>query len=122
MNSTAQQLESFVARDEVEDFVFEAGGWEAVANPGYYGRRLNSAVEVVETNLDEGDPDGYEGWGESAHQQGHEGECFIVLKYNDRYFRKTGSTDSYATRSWNGKFREVTRGEVEVVKYEWKAV
>lgn len=116
-----QVLLGYKLRDQVEDYVFEAGGWEAVAGPSYYGSRLNSTVKVAEVHLDEGEPDGYGGWGESAHAQGHEGTCFVVLEYQGRFFRMTGTTDSYANRSWDGKFREVKRGEVQVVKYEWSA-
>lgn len=102
---------------EVEDLILSAGTWEAWAD-GYYGS-TNGQVTVVERHLDEGD-ETHERYYDSPHEQGHEGTCFIVFEVNGRYYRKTGTTDSYANRNWNGKFREVTKGEVQVIKYEWK--
>lgn len=113
---TTIDLQGFQVRDELEDIIIDLGGFEAVANSGYYGPKLPNDVRIVEKHLDEGRDDDY--W-DSPHEQGHEGVCFIVFEYRDRYFRKTGTTDSYANRNWNGKFREVKKGEVQVVSYEW---
>lgn len=97
----------------VEDLLL-IDGWEhwAYVNTGVQGK-----IKVVERELDEGNPDG--GWYESNHEQGHEGQIFIVFEVNGKFWRKDGTTDSYANRSWDGKFREVKRGEVKVTKYEW---
>lgn len=116
---STSDLEGFLVRDELEDIIIEHGGFENVAEGGYWGAKLPDTIRIVERDLDEGDPDGYGGWGESAHQQGHEGVCFVVFEYKNRFFRKSGTTDSYARRNWGGKFREVKKGEVAVVKYEW---
>ena len=103
---------------EVEDLILSFGPWDAWAEsyqrPGWHDR-----VGVVERFLDEGD-ETHERYYDSPHEQGHEGTCFIVFEVNGKYYRKTGVTDSYANRNWNGKFREVTKGEVIVTKYEWK--
>jgi hypothetical protein len=112
-------LESFVLRDLVEDAVIEAGGWENVADGGYWSAKLPADMRIVEKDLDEGRDD--DSW-DSPHGQGHEGVCFVVIEHEGRFFRKTGTTDSYARRNWGGPFREVKKGEVEVVKYEWMAV
>lgn len=94
----------------VEDLLL-VDGWEHWAYSDGEGR-----VKVVERELDEGNPDG---WYESNHEQGHEGQIFIVFEVNGKFWRKDGTTDSYANRSWDGKFREVKRGEVKITKYEW---
>lgn len=98
-------------QNAVEDLLL-VDGWEYWAHTDMDGK-----VKVVERELDEGNPDG--GWYESNHEQGHEGQIFIVFEVNGKFWRKDGTTDSYARRSWNGKFREVKRGEVKVTKYEW---
>lgn len=112
---STSDLKSFVLRDKVEDAVIEAGGWDAVASPGYYSKSLPRGMIVVESDLDEGNEDYYD----SPHSQGHDGVCFVVIEHEGRFFRKTGSTDSYARRNWGGPFREVVKGEVQVVKFEW---
>lgn len=103
---------------EAEDLILSFGSWddwaESCQRSGWHDR-----VGVVERFLDEGD-ETRERYYDSPHEQGHEGTCFIVFEVNGKYYRKTGITDSYANRNWNGKFREVTKGEVIVTKYEWK--
>jgi len=111
-------LESFVLRDMVEDAVIDAGGWESVAEGGYYSPGLPEGMVIVQRDLDEGMEDYYD----APHSQGHEGVCFVVIEHQGRFFRKTGTTDSYARRNWGGTFREVKKGEVQVVKYEWTEV
>jgi hypothetical protein len=103
---------SEMTQNEVEDLILSFGSWESWAS-AYVGHHN---VAVVERELDEGDDDRYD----SAHEQGHEGACYIVFKVDGRFWRKTGATDSYANRNWNGKFREVSKGEVLVTKYEWR--
>lgn len=98
----------------VEELILQAGGWERFT---YYDDALGTQIKVVERELDEGDPEGR--YYDSNHEQGHEGEIFIVFEVNGKFWRKEGTTDSYAKRSWDGKFREVQRGEVKVTKYEW---
>lgn len=109
---STSELEGFRTRDELEDIIIGLGGFERVVETGYYAPTLPDTVRIVERELDEGDE-----WGE--HPQGHEGVCFIVFEYKGRFFRKTGTTDSYANRNWGGKFREVKKGEVKVVTYDW---
>jgi hypothetical protein len=112
---STSDLESFVLRDKVEDAVIEAGGWENVAEGGYYSPGLPEGMTIIQRDLDEGREDYYD----SPHSQGHEGVCFVVIEHEGRFFRKTGTTDSYARRNWGGPLREVKKGEVQVVKYEW---
>jgi len=105
---------------EVEDLILSYGSWDAWGE-GYYKAAANSRgnIHIVERFLDEGD-ETHERYYDSPHEQGHEGTCFIVFEVDGRYYRKLGETDSYANRNWNGKFREVTKGEILVTKYEWK--
>lgn len=104
----------------VEDLILEWGSWEDWAGSGYYRSNPRpAAVKIAEIFLDEGD-ETHERYYDSPHEQGHEGTCFIVFEVDGKYYRKTGVTDSYANRNWNGKFREVTKGEILVTKYEWK--
>jgi len=113
--STSEQLEGFLVRDRLEDLVMNSGGWDYLEPSGYWANRMPDGVKVVEKFLDEGNED----YGDSPHMQGHEGTCFVVVEFEGRFFRKTGSTDSYAHRSWDGRLREVKRGQVEVIKYQW---
>lgn len=105
---------------QVEDLILGWGDWESWANDSAYGLRTRpSEVTIVEVHLDEGD-ETLERYYDSAHEQGHEGTCFIVFEVDGKYYRKSGTTDSYANRNWNGKFREVKKGEILVTKYEWR--
>lgn len=102
---------------EAEDQILAWGDWEAWADSNAYGAGTKpQLVKLVEWELDEVPGDG---WYES-HPQGHEGLCYLIFEVGGRFYRKTGTTDSYGRRSWDGKFREVTKGEVIVTKYEWK--
>lgn len=105
---------SELTQNEVEDLILKSGSWESWAN-GY--SESYKGIRVVERDLDEGDD--RDSWYESPHEQGHEGNCYMVFEVDERYWRKTGVTDSYARRNWDGKFREVSKGEVIVTKYEW---
>lgn len=106
---------SKMTQNEVEDLILSVTSWEG------WGYRYNNHpdIKVVESELDEG---GEESWDGAHHDQGHEGVCFLVFEVDGRYWRKTGTTDSYASRTWDGKFREVSKGEVIVTRYEWKDV
>lgn len=104
---------------EAEDLILGFGSWEAWASGYVSSSSSRGRASVVERFLDEGD-ETHERYYDSPHEQGHEGTCFIVFEVDGRYYRKTGTTDSYASRNWNGKFREVTKGEILVTKYEWK--
>lgn len=105
---------SELTQNEVEDLILSKGGWEYWAETPYTNQ---TEIRVVERELDEGDD--RDSWYESPHEQGHEGNCYIVFEVDGRYWRKTGETDSYANRQWVGKFREVAKGEILVTKYEW---
>lgn len=96
----------------IEDAILELG-WEYFV---YSSQDETGKIKVVERELDEIPGDG---WYES-HPQGHEGDIYLVFEVNGKFWRKDGTTDSYGDRSWDGKFRQVTRGEVIVTKYEWK--
>jgi hypothetical protein len=109
-----------MTQNEVEDLILSWGDWDAWGNNTGYGLGSRpSHVKLVEWYLDEGD-ETHERYYDSPHEQGHEGTCFVVFEVDGRYWRKTGTTDSYANRNWNGKFREVQKGEVIITKYEWK--
>jgi hypothetical protein len=88
-------------------------GWEHFV---YANEAAEGFIKVIERELDEVPGDG---WYES-HPQGHEGNIYLVFEVNGKFWRKTGTTDSYGEREWDGTFREVTKGEVVVTKYEWK--
>jgi len=99
----------------VEDLIL-ADGWEwyAYNNHGQHGK-----IKVVERELDESSYDN-DGYYDSGYPQGHEGHVFIVFEVNGKFWKKDGTNDSYGHRVWDGKFREVKKGEVMVTKYEWK--
>jgi hypothetical protein len=102
-------------QNQVEDLILE-NGWEYYT---FYSESHDGKVRVVEVETDEPyyEDDGYY---ETGYPQGHEGKVFIVFEVDGRHWRKDGTNDSYGARSWDGKFREVTKGEILVTKYEWK--
>jgi hypothetical protein len=103
---------------EVEDLILSYGSWDAWGE-SYMRSGWADRIRVAERFLDEGD-ETHERYYDSPHEQGHEGTCFIVFEVDGKFYRKTGTTDSYANRNWNGKFREVTKGEVTVIRFQWK--
>ena len=94
-------------------------GWE------YWTDRLDQEiriknfgpVKVVDVELQDREAKrmGYEG------EQGWEGEIYIVFQVKDpatggtRYFRKSGTCNSYFNNTWDGTFKEVKMKEE--VKY-----
>jgi hypothetical protein len=99
----------------VEDAIL-AFGWEHFT---YCNQTEDGYIKVVERELDESAYDD-SGYYDSGYPQGHEGHVFIVFEVNGKFWKKDGTNDSYGNRCWDGKFRQVKRGEVIVTKYEWK--
>jgi hypothetical protein len=85
----------------------------------YNNESPDGYIKVVERELDESSYDN-DGYYDSGYPQGHEGQVFIVFEVNGKFWKKDGTNDSYGQRVWDGKFREVKKGEVMVTKYEWK--
>lgn len=80
----------------------------------------NMTVNIKKSFKDTGAFDSY---GEAY--QGWEGEAYIIFavvdkENNIRYFKKSGTVDSYLGVSWDGKFAEVQPTPKTVVEYEYK--
>lgn len=98
----------------VEDAILQQG-WAYYC---YSDASPDGNIQVVERELDESGYD--DSYYDSGYPQGHEGNVFLVFEVNGKFWKKDGTNDSYGNRCWDGKFREVKKGEVVVTKYEWK--
>lgn len=41
------------------------------------------------------------------YPQGYEGSMWMTFQIGNRFFRKSGTVDSYGNETWNGRFQEV---------------
>lgn len=62
-------------------------------------------------------PDDYYG----EFSQGHEGDLYIIFEHKGtRYFKKSGTGDSYGSHSWDGPVVEVFPKEVQRIVYVYE--
>lgn len=64
------------------------------------------------------DPTPENSW-DGAHEQGHEGDVFMVFKYKERFFRVQGKSNSYGDLYWDGGLKEVFPTKVVKTVYEY---
>jgi hypothetical protein len=92
------------------------GSWESVSYDVSIGRSLGlSEVEVVDYFFDPVPDNSWDG----AHEQGHEGDVYMVFKYQDRFFRVSGHSNSYGSLYWDHGIKEVYPKRVEKIVYEY---
>lgn len=103
-------------RCAVYDVADVEGGWDKLERRINAGQRNFGEFTVIDWFFDPM-PDHYYG----EFSQGHEGDLFVVLKHNgqERFFRKTGTGDSYGDHYWTGSVKEVFPKKVEKVVYEY---
>lgn len=92
----------------------EYGSWGQVSDCVSGGLRIDG-VEAVDWFFDpvpEGSWDG-------CHEQGHEGDVYMVFKFKDTHFRVTGTSSSYGDMHWSGAVKEVVPTKVVRTVYEY---
>ena len=100
------------------------GDYEAWANLAEYGLTkptygwVEGQPEIVKYDLDRGIDDSSDWYYDSRHPQGHHGNCFMVFKIQDEFWRIDGNTDSYANRTWKVLPYQVKAQAKEVIVYE----
>lgn len=99
---------------EVEDRILDHGGWDRFTyqNDGFVDHFTGvTLVKIFKGN------NLYDSYGE--YPMGYEGEAYLVFEYDNRFYKKLGTVDSYGEIVWDGKFREVQPTQKVVVEYEW---
>lgn len=91
----------------------EYGNWERVSS-SIPSIRLNDVV-AVDWFFDPVPENSWDG----AHEQGHEGDIYMVFKYKDHYFRVSGTSSSYGDLYWSGTIKEVFPTKVVKTVYEY---
>jgi hypothetical protein len=95
--------------------------WATLADIGMTKPRfgwVHGNPEIVKFDLDKGVDDASGWYSDSAHPQGHEGQCYLVFKVQDEFWRIDGTTDSYANRTWKTLPYQVKAKAREVIVYE----
>lgn len=74
-------------------------------------------VELVDSFFDPIVGGGY--YGEGCHDQGHQGDVYMVFKDGDKFFKVSGTSNSYADCVWHS-VKEVVGKIVQKTVYEFK--
>ena len=90
--------------------------WDRVENQIQAGQKDFGDFKVIDWFFDPM-PDDYYG----EFSQGHEGRLYIVFEYKgNRFFKKSGTGDSYGNHSWDGPVVEVFPKEVQRIVYVYE--
>ena len=87
-------------------YAFNVSG---VGNVVVEAKKLKPAMEDMQ--------DGYYA-GESEYPQGTEYQAFVILRYGDTFFKKTGNADSYGEIVWSGILTPTKPKQITVTAWE----
>lgn len=100
-------------RDELEEEFHKTGWWNLAS---VYNRpQLPFEWKLTDSKTSRTDEE--DSYGE--YSQGSKEEVYLVLEVEGKFYRKTGTANSYGEILWDGIFREVEKKEKQEVTYEW---
>lgn len=109
-------------RCNFQDYMREThGDWDNVHYyvENYPSKQFGDYV-LVDSFFDPVPGEGRGYYGDNCHEQGHEGDVWMVFKDPDGlYFKVWGTSNSYGSCTWHG-VKEVVGKVVEKVVYEFK--
>jgi hypothetical protein len=98
-------------------YVLENKSTGNVVNITNVGQFIIEDIKVKPTLEDLSDT-GYGYYGEDEYPQGTQYQTYIVLKYGDTFFKKTGEADSYGEVTWTGIVKPTKPKIISVTAWE----